>query len=132
MPSRWILPITALRETPIAAAIWLQVMPLPTQLRSCSMRSGVQVAVEVAVEVAFEEGTFFGAGATIAESIAEAVGAIGGMTGDETGIDGAIDGDIGNGLALVPRPFWAADRAMASRNGQPRDASLEAKIGARL
>jgi hypothetical protein len=126
------LPITALRETPIAAAIWLQVMPLPTQPRSCSMRSGVQVAVEVAVEVALEEGMLFGAGATIAESTAAAVAAIGGIAGDETGIDGAIDGDIGKRPRLVPRPFWAADRAMAARSGQPRDANLEAKIGARL
>jgi hypothetical protein len=84
------LPITALRETPIAAAIWLQVMPLSTQLRSCSMRSDVQVAVDVALEGAM----LFGAGPTIAESTAGAVGAIGGIAGDEVGIDGAIDGDM--------------------------------------
>jgi len=84
------LPITALRETPIAAAIWLQVMPLPTQLRSCSMRSGVQVGVEVGVEGAM----LFGAGETIAESTVGAVGAIGGIAGDEIGIDGAIDEDM--------------------------------------
>ena len=43
-PSRWILPMTALRVTPISAAIWLQVSPAVTQLWSCSMRSVVQVA----------------------------------------------------------------------------------------
>jgi len=34
----------ALRVTPISAAIWLHVRPLTTQVRSCSTRSGVQVA----------------------------------------------------------------------------------------
>jgi hypothetical protein len=58
-------------------------MPLSTQLRSCSMRSDVQVALEAALEGAM----LFGAGATIAESTA-------GIAGDETGIDGAIDGDM--------------------------------------
>jgi hypothetical protein len=65
-------------------------MPLSTQLRSCSMRSDVQVALEAALEGAM----LFGAGAMIAESTAGAVGAIGGIAGDETGIDGAIDGDM--------------------------------------
>ena len=72
--------MTALRETPIAAAIWLQVMPLPMQLRSCSMRSGVQVAVEGAPEGA----VLLLAGAMIAGSIA----------GDGIGSDGAVDGDM--------------------------------------
>jgi hypothetical protein len=54
------------------------------QLRSCSMRSAVQVALE---------GTpFFGAGAAGAGS--RAVDVIGGIAGDESGSDGAIDGDI--------------------------------------
>ena len=43
-PRRWILPMMALRVTPISAAIWLHVRPLTTQVRSCSTRSGVQVA----------------------------------------------------------------------------------------
>jgi hypothetical protein len=43
-PRRWILPMTALRVTPISAAIWLQVRPATTQFRSCSTRSGFQVA----------------------------------------------------------------------------------------
>ena len=34
--------MTALRVTPISAAIWLQDRPELTQLRSCSIRSGVQ------------------------------------------------------------------------------------------
>jgi len=51
-----------LRETPIAAAIWLQVIPVPTQARSCSMRSAVQVA--------FDEGIGLGAGAVFAGSTA--------------------------------------------------------------
>ena len=41
-PRRWILPMTALRVTPIWAAIWLQVRPEVTQFRSCSTRSAVQ------------------------------------------------------------------------------------------
>jgi hypothetical protein len=100
-----------LRETPIAAAIWLQVIPLPMQLRSCSMRSGVQVALEGA--------TVFGAGATGAGS--RAVDVIGGIAGDESGSDGAIDGDIGNGLALVPRPSGPPTGRLSARSGQLRD-----------
>jgi hypothetical protein len=56
-------------------------MPLPTQARSCSMRSAVQVALEGAM--------VFGAGAG-----SRAVDVIGGIAGDESGSDGAIDGDI--------------------------------------
>jgi hypothetical protein len=118
------LPITELRETPIAAAIWLHVMPLPTQLRSCSMRSAVQVPVEVA--------TLFGAGATIAGSIAEAVGAIGGIGGDPMGSDDAMDGDMER-PRLLPRPVWAAARAFVrAQRATARKRNLEAKIGARL
>src|SRR5215472_12789781 len=51
-------------------------MPLPMQLRSCSMRSGVQVALEGAMLLL--------AGAMIAGSIA----------GAGIGSDGAIDGDM--------------------------------------
>ncbi len=43
-PRRLILPITALRLTPIWAAICLQVRPATTQFRSWSTRSGVQVS----------------------------------------------------------------------------------------
>lgn len=46
-PRRWILPITAFRETPISAAIWLQLKPVTTNIRSCSTRSGVQVAIVI-------------------------------------------------------------------------------------
>jgi hypothetical protein len=81
------LPITALRETPIAAAIWLQVMPRSTQPRSSSMRSGVQVPGEVP----FEAGTRFGAGAMAAGS--SRAGTVGGIAG-EIPPDGAIDGDM--------------------------------------
>jgi hypothetical protein len=124
------LPITALRETPIAAAIWLQVMPVPTQARSCSMRSGVQVAVDVAVEVAFELTMFFGAGPTVAGSrVVRGSGSIG---GDERGRDGAMDGDM-------TRPHIIAAAGLGRRQGVcPRAAgnretqNLEAKIGARL
>lgn len=105
------MPITALRETPIAAAIWLQVMPLPIQLRSCSMRWGVQVALE--------EGMLLGAGAIGAGS--RAVEVIDGIAGDESGSDGAIDGDIGNGLALLPRPSGPPTGRLSARSGQPRD-----------
>jgi hypothetical protein len=81
------------------------------QLRSCSMRSAVQVALE---------GTpFFGAGAAGAGS--RAVDVIGGIAGDESGSDGAIDGDIGNGLALVPRPSGPLTGRLSARSGQPRD-----------
>ncbi len=44
MPRRWILPMTALRLTPISAAIWLQDSPATTKFRSCSIRSAVQGA----------------------------------------------------------------------------------------
>src|ERR1700722_40906 len=37
--------MTALRVTPISAAIWLQVMPAPTKARSCATRSGFQVSL---------------------------------------------------------------------------------------
>jgi hypothetical protein len=118
------LPITALRETPIAAAIWLQVMPLPTHARSCSMRSGVQVAFDGAI--------LLPAGATIAESSAGAEDAIGGSAGDEIVSDGAIDGDMER-PRLLPRPVWAAGQGVCPRAAGNREtASLEAKIGARL
>jgi hypothetical protein len=80
------LPITALRETPIAAAIWLQVMPLVTQLRSRSMRSGVQVA--------FEAGTRCGAGA---------IGIAGGEIASDGAIDGDSDGDIDGDMEMASR-----------------------------
>jgi hypothetical protein len=119
------LPITALRETPIAAAIWLQVMPLPMQLRSCSMRSAVQVAVEVALE-----GTMvFGAGAAGAGS--RAVDVIGGIAGDEGGSDGAIDGDMERPRSIAAA-IWAADRAFVrAAAGNRETQNLEAKIGVR-
>jgi hypothetical protein len=34
--------------------------------------------------------------------------------------------------SLVPRPVWAADRALVRAQRPMRDANLEAKIGARL
>ena len=46
-PRRWILPMTALRVTPISAAIWLQVRPAPTKSRRSATRSGFQVAVVI-------------------------------------------------------------------------------------
>src|SRR5215831_3674271 len=88
-------------------------MPSPTQLRSCSMRSAVQVAVELAVETA----AFFGSGATTAGSTARALDPIGGIAGDERGSDGAIDGDMETASRLMPRPCWAADRAFVARSG---------------
>jgi hypothetical protein len=115
------LPITALRETPIAAAIWLQVMPLPMQLRSCSMRSGVQVALE---------GTMlFGAGATGAGS--RALDVIGGIAGDESGSDGAIDGDIERPRSIAAA-VWAAEQGVCPRAAGNRETQdPEAKIGVR-
>src|SRR6516165_6377628 len=68
-------------------------MPLPTQLRSCSMRSAVQVA--------FEGGMRCGTGATIAGSTADALDVIGRIAGDEVGIDGAIDGDMERPRAIA-------------------------------
>jgi hypothetical protein len=75
-------------------------MPLPMQLRSCSMRSAVQVALE--------EAMLFGAGASGAGS--RAVDVIGGIAGDERGSDGAIDGDMERPRSIAAA-VWAADRA---------------------
>jgi hypothetical protein len=89
-------------------------MPLPMQLRSCSMRSAVQVA---------PEGTLvFGAGATGAGS--RAVGVIGGIAGDESESDGAIDGAIdGIGTASLYCRGRLGRRTgrLSARSGQPRD-----------
>jgi hypothetical protein len=70
------------------------------QLRSCSMRSAVQVALE--------EAMLFGAGASGAGS--RAVDVIGGIAGDERGSDGAIDGDMERPRSIAAA-VWAADRA---------------------
>jgi len=70
------------------------------QLRSCSMRSAVQVALE--------EAMIFGAGASGAGS--RAVDVIGGIAGDERGSDGAIDGDMERPRSIAAA-VWAADRA---------------------
>jgi hypothetical protein len=51
-PRRLILPMTALRVTPISAAIWLQVIPAVTHCWSCCTRSVVQVVELVAEFVA--------------------------------------------------------------------------------
>src|SRR5262249_55499591 len=104
-------------------------MPSPTQLRSCSMRSAVQVAVELAVETA----AFFCGGATTAGSTASAPDPVRGLAGDERGSDGAIDGDMEAASRLMPRPCWAADRAFVrAQRATARKRNLEAKIGARL
>jgi hypothetical protein len=100
-------------------------MPLPMQLRSCSMRSGVQVAVEVVLE-----GTMlFGAGATGAGS--RTVDVIVGIAGDEVGIDGAIDGDMETASLYcrgrLGRRQGVCPRAAGNRETQ----NLEAKIGVR-
>jgi hypothetical protein len=114
------LPITALRETPIAVAIWLQVMPVPTQLLSCSIRSGVQVAVEVAFDGAMP----FRAGATIAGSTMGAVDATGGSADGESegdgAIDEAIDGDMTASLYCRDRSGPPTGR-LSARSGQPRE-----------
>src|SRR5262249_18952314 len=102
-------------------------MPSPTQLRSCSMRSAVQVAVELAVETA----AFFGSGATTAGSTARALDPIGGRAGDERGSDGAIDGDMETASRLMPRPCWAADRAFVARSGQPRESKTSKRKSVR-
>src|ERR1700751_562889 len=89
-------------------------MPLPTQLRSCSMRSGVQVA--------FEAGMRCGAGAIAAESgSAGATDAIvvGGIAGDET--DGDIDGYMEAAARYCRGRSGPPTGRLSARIGQPRD-----------
>jgi hypothetical protein len=85
------LPITALRETPIAAAIWLQVMPRSTQLLSCSMRSGFQVPPEAGMRAV--AGAMAAASGSSSAGAAGGIGA-GGIEGGAIESDGAIDGDM--------------------------------------
>src|SRR5215472_2596564 len=92
-------------------------MPLPMQLRSCSMRSGVHVAVDVAPEGA----ALLLAGAMIAGSIA----------GDGIGSDGAIDGDmrrpcsraaagLGRRQGVCPRAAGNREKAKTSKRKSVR------------
>jgi len=82
-------------------------MPLPTQLFSRSMRSGVHVALP--------EGMFL-AGAIVAgsssvgavEATDAAVSDAGGSDGDGRGFDGAMDGDMDGDMGKRPRSGTAA------------------------
>jgi hypothetical protein len=56
---------------------------------------------------------------------AETVGGIRVGGGEVDGI--AMDGTLMGRPRLLPRPDWAADRAMAARNGQPRDQTSKRK-----
>jgi hypothetical protein len=119
-----------LRDTPIAAAIWLQVMPRSTQARSASMRSAVQVAFGGAI--------VFAAGAIFAgSSAALSGGREGGDSGSDGAIDGAIDGAADGDIGLRPRVFVAAAK-LGRRQGvvraqRPiaRRKTSKRKIGAR-
>src|SRR4030081_3860401 len=64
-PSRWTLPITALRVTfPSSAAIWLAESPLSQSFFSCSTRSSVQVNTVIAIFPSYRAGHSRGRGAT--------------------------------------------------------------------
>jgi hypothetical protein len=125
------LPITALRETPIAAAIWLQVMPRSTQLFSCSMRSGFQVPVDVPLEA----GLRADAGAmTAGSSSAGAAGAIDGdgIGGDEIAGDGAIDGDMKTASLVAAAGLGRRQGVCPRATGNRETQTLKRKIDARL
>jgi hypothetical protein len=120
--------MTALRLTPIALPISLQVMPASTQLRSRAIRSGVQVPGQVSVVgplgVSATGRGACGAGDGAAAKLAFAArGPCASVTGIGIGsgiASGMVCGIIGM-ASLLPRPYWAADRAMAAHNGQRRD-----------
>src|SRR5438067_585660 len=92
-------------------------MPAATQLRSCSMRCADQVGLEVVM--------LFG---VIAIGTGLVAIAVSGRWVDGLGSDGAIDARVDarvdesvmDGLAVAAAD-WAADRAMAAHNRQPRD-----------
>src|SRR5262252_5945074 len=111
--------MTALRLTPMAAPISLQVMPAAKQLLSCSIRSDVHGLVD-----GIRDGED-GIGRTGSGAI-EAV-----VTAAALASDGALSNGacMWNGLALLPRPYWAADRALVrAQRAEARLQNLEAKI----
>jgi hypothetical protein len=110
----------------MAAPISLQVIPSAKWRLSCAMRSGVQ-GLDAGMRGGEEgSGTEQGTGAIAAATTAA-------MAGD--GVSFAVtvesaseesDGALANGAcigmaSLLPRPYWAADRALVRANGQPRD-----------
>ena len=111
--------------TPIAAAISLQVMPAATQLRSCSMRSGVQVPVEVVMLFGL---VAIGAGAIGAVALAAI--AVTGRLVDGIGGDGAIDESVMNGLAVAAAVLGRRQDDGRAQPATARRQNLEAKIGA--
>jgi hypothetical protein len=122
------LPITALRVTPISAAISLQVMPAATQLRSCSMRCAVQVGLEVVMLF----GVLIG-GAAIGAVALVAI-AVTGRFVDGIGSDGAIDARVDesvmDGLAVAAAVLGRRQGDGRAQPATARRQNLEAKIGA--
>jgi len=122
------LPITALRVTPISAAISLQVMPAATQLRSCSMRCAVQVELEIAMVfvVAAIGGAAIGAVALVAIALT-------GRWVDGIGGDGAVDARfderVMDGLAVAAAVLGRRQGDGRAQPATARRQNLEAKIG---
>jgi hypothetical protein len=121
------LPITALRVTPISAAISLQVMPAATQLRSCSMRCAVQVGLEVVMLF----GVLVRAGAIGAVALVAI--AVTGRWVDGIGGDGAVDARVDervmDGLAVAAAVLGRRQGNGRAQPATARRQNLEAKIG---
>src|SRR5262249_29115634 len=108
--------MTALRLTPMAAPISLQVMPAEKQLLSCSIRSGVHGLVD-GIWRGKEGGIgTTGTGAIEATAIVD-VARVGVATLES---DGALSNGacIGFGLALLARPTGPPTGRLSARNGQ--------------
>src|SRR6266702_6709387 len=117
--------MTALRVTPISAAISLQVMPAATQLRSCSMRSAVQVELEIVMlfGVAAIGGGAIGAVASVAIAVT-------GRWVDGIVSDGTIDESVMDGLAVAAAVLGRRQGDGRAQPATARRQNLEAKIGA--
>src|SRR5215469_9597169 len=108
--------MTALRLTPMAAPISLQVMPAAKQLLSCSIRSGVQGLVD---------------------GIRDGEGGIGTTGTIEAAATAESDGALSNGAcigtaSLCWRGLLGRRQGVCPRaTGNARLQNLEAKIGAR-
>src|SRR5215471_11186028 len=112
--------MTALRLTPMAAPISLQVMPAQKQLLSCSIRSGVHGLFD---GIRDGEGGIGTTGTIEAAATAAMVGVarVGVATLES---DGALNNGacIGFGLALLARPTGPPTGRLSARNGQSETA----------
>src|SRR6516162_6750379 len=118
--------MTALRLTPMAAPISLQVMPAAKQLLSCSIRSGVHGLVD---GIRDGEGGIGTTGTIEAVATAAMVGVVGATLES----DGALSNGACIGTAsLCWRGLLGRRQGVCPRaTGNARLQNLEAKIGAR-